>query len=63
MPGPIEDGKDVMGPTYKELADGNFNHVPVLLGANSYEVSIMRGADKAVPGALGAHLDAGAQAL
>ncbi|HKJ72497.1 MAG TPA: carboxylesterase family protein [Alphaproteobacteria bacterium] len=57
MPGPIEDGKDVMGPTYTELAEGNFNHVPVLLGANSYEVSIMRGADKAVPGVLGAHLD------
>ena len=58
MPGPIMDGTDVLGPTYKELADGNFNHVPVLIGANSYEVSIMRGGEKAVPGALGKNLDA-----
>ncbi len=58
MPGPIMDGSNVLGPTYKQLADGNFNHVPVLIGANSYEVSIMRGGEKAVPGALGKNLDA-----
>ncbi len=58
MPGPIMDGTEIKGPTYKELADGDFNHTPVMIGANSYEVSIMRGAEKAVPKALGKNLDA-----
>jgi len=58
MPGPIQDGTDVTGATYKELAAGNFTHVPVLLGANSYEASIMPGAEKGIPAALGSHLDA-----
>ena len=57
MPGPIADGTDVKGPTYQELAAGNFNHVPVMLGGNSFEVSIMRGAENSIPELLGDNLN------
>jgi para-nitrobenzyl esterase len=53
MPGPIADGALVSGPTYQELAAGNFNHVPAMLGSNSFEISIMRGAENSIPTALG----------